>query len=108
MHPSLGRLAFLFEPDGVRLHWLTHPTDRGWDRPRPDNAVDEPACRRGPDRLPLKSGAWPRSGLVEFVVLLPINWIFSAKAALSLSPASGMRILLTESERRPACPPLPG
>ena len=32
VHPSLGRLAFLLEPDGVKLHWLTDTDGRRLDR----------------------------------------------------------------------------
>jgi hypothetical protein len=55
--PMLDRLVFQLEPDGVKLHWLT-------DGPHEksgvafDNVKDEPACRRGPARLPLKEKAW--------------------------------------------------
>ncbi len=55
--PCLGRLAFLLEPDGVRLRWLV---DEGpdWTGLAVDNAIDEPASRRGPKALPLKPGAF--------------------------------------------------
>jgi hypothetical protein len=58
-HPLLDRLAFLLEPDGVRIHWLT---DGAWDRMGlgPDNATTEPKSRRGPAHLPLKPSAWNR------------------------------------------------
>jgi hypothetical protein len=59
VHPTLDRLVFLLEPEGVRLHWLTDgPHDKS-GVPF-DNVRDEPACRRGPARLPLKVGAWNR------------------------------------------------
>jgi tetratricopeptide (TPR) repeat protein len=58
VYPALGRLAFLLEPDGVRLHWLTDGADNEWTGLAADNAADEPAGRRGPGRLPLKEGAW--------------------------------------------------
>jgi tetratricopeptide (TPR) repeat protein len=57
VHPMLDRLVFMLEPDGVKLHWLT-------DGPREksgvsfDNIKDEPNCRRGPEKLPLKEKAW--------------------------------------------------
>ena len=59
VHPTLDRLTFLLEPDGVRLHWLT---DGHSDRSGVpfDNAKDEPACRIGPSKLPLKEKAWNR------------------------------------------------
>jgi hypothetical protein len=56
-HPALDRLAFLLEPDGVRIHAIT---DGRFNRTttRPDNRTDEPANRRGPAILPLKAGEW--------------------------------------------------
>ncbi|MBI3863250.1 MAG: DUF1583 domain-containing protein, partial [Planctomycetia bacterium] len=57
VHPALDRLTFLVEPAGIRIHWLT---DAQFDRTglAPDNALDEPANRRGPKTLPLKAGDW--------------------------------------------------
>ncbi len=57
VHPSLDRLAFLLEPEGVRLHWMTAGSNDLSGLPA-DNAIDEPASRRGPARLPLKPGGW--------------------------------------------------
>jgi hypothetical protein len=59
VHPALGRLAFLIEPDGVRLHWITDD-DLEWTGLAEDNAVVEPFERRGPRSLPLKAGEWNR------------------------------------------------
>ena len=62
VHPTLDRLTFLVEPGGVELHRLTDgPSDRSGLAP--DNALDEPACRRGPGPLPLEVGAWNRMAL---------------------------------------------
>jgi hypothetical protein len=58
VHPALGRLAFLLEPGGVRLHWMTDGPDGDWTGLTPGNAVDDSSGRRGPDRLPLKEGDW--------------------------------------------------
>ncbi len=57
VHPALGRMAFLLEPDGVKLHWLT---DAQWDRSglAPDNVESNPEHRRGPATLPLKKDDW--------------------------------------------------
>ncbi len=57
VHPALDRLAFVLEPDGVKVHRVT---DGKHDRTGldPGNLLDEPASRRGPPRLPLKPGAW--------------------------------------------------
>lgn len=56
-HPVVGRLAFLMEPTGVRLHWLTDNANE-WTCLPEDNAIIEPLSRRGPAKLPLKSGEW--------------------------------------------------
>jgi hypothetical protein len=57
VHPALDRLVFLLEPEGVKLHRLT---DGAFERSGTtfDNATEEPKCRRGPSRLPLKAKAW--------------------------------------------------
>ncbi len=57
VHPALGRLAFLIEADGVRMHWLTDNVHE-WTGLAEDNAIVEPLNRRGPGKLPLKSNAW--------------------------------------------------
>jgi hypothetical protein len=59
VHPALDRLAFLLEPDGVRVHRLT---DGAYERSglAPDNILDGPENRRGPTSLPLEPGAWNR------------------------------------------------
>jgi Tol biopolymer transport system component len=56
-HPALDRLAFILDPDGVRVHWIT---DAEFDRTSvaPDNVFDEPENRRGSAWLPLRSKAW--------------------------------------------------
>lgn len=56
-HPALDRLAFMLEPAGVRLHWIT---DGKHDRTglAPTNVFDEPENRLGPKQLPLKPNAW--------------------------------------------------
>ena len=56
-HPTLGRLAFLIEADGIRIHWLTDNANE-WTGLAADNAVIEPLNRRGPRSLPLKAAAW--------------------------------------------------
>ena len=57
VHPALDRLAFLLEPDGVKVHRLT---DGAYERSglTADNARDEPECRRGPASIPLKPASW--------------------------------------------------
>ncbi|MBX6316022.1 MAG: DUF1583 domain-containing protein, partial [Isosphaeraceae bacterium] len=58
VHPSMGLLAFLLEPDGVRLHWMTDGPENEWTGLKPDNVADEPENRRGPKPLPLKEKDW--------------------------------------------------
>lgn len=57
VHPVLGRLAFLIETGGVRMHWLTD-NENEWTGIGADNAIVEPLNRRGPRSLPLKSADW--------------------------------------------------
>jgi hypothetical protein len=57
VHPALDRMAFLLEPRGVRLHWMTRAGQDSSGLPA-DNAADEPENRRGPSELPLKPGEW--------------------------------------------------
>ncbi len=58
-HPALGRTAFLLEPDGIKIHYLT---DGAFERSglASDNTIDEPDNRRGPASIPLKPKAWNR------------------------------------------------
>jgi hypothetical protein len=62
--PTLGRVAFLLQPDGIRLRWLT---DGQWDWTglAADNTVIEPLNRRGPRPLPLQANAWNRATLAR-------------------------------------------
>ncbi len=62
VQPALGRLAFVLDPDGVQLHWLTAGTNE-WTGLDERNAVVEPLNRRGPKPLPLKIGDWNRVAL---------------------------------------------
>jgi hypothetical protein len=59
VHPALGRLAFLIEPVGVRVHWLTGG-ETDWTGLPENNATIEPLNRRGPRILPLNPGQWNR------------------------------------------------
>ena len=57
VHPALDRLAFLLEPEGVKVHWMTAGGSDLSGLPA-DNAADEPANRRGPDAAPLEARQW--------------------------------------------------
>jgi hypothetical protein len=57
VHPAIGRLVFLCEPGGLRLHWMTGSTD-DVSGLAADNAALEPENRRGPKELPLEPGKW--------------------------------------------------
>jgi hypothetical protein len=47
----------------VKLHWLTDgPNDKSGVAV--DNIKEEPACRRGPDKLPMKEKAWNKVRLL--------------------------------------------
>jgi tetratricopeptide (TPR) repeat protein len=53
VHPSFGRVAFLIEPDGVKLHWMTEGAGEDWAGLQPDNVIPVK-----PGALPLKAGDW--------------------------------------------------
>ncbi len=56
VHPAFDRLAFMLDPDGVKLHLITDgPHER--NGLKIDNLVDEPQNRRG-GKLPLRDKAW--------------------------------------------------
>ena len=57
VHPAVGRIAFLLEPEGVKVHWMTEG-GRDLSGLAADNAVIEPSNRRGPAALPLQAGEW--------------------------------------------------
>ncbi len=77
VHPSLGRLAFLIEPQGVRLHWMTDGPDLDISGLPAANVVDEPSSRRGPAALPLKLGEWNtlKLSLVGRAVEIDLNGV---------------------------------
>jgi hypothetical protein len=79
VHPALDRLAFLLDPQGVRLHWMTDmsgPVDP-WSGLADHNVVDDLTARRGPDTLPLKPGDWNtlRLSVAADVVTLELNGV---------------------------------
>lgn len=57
VYPTIDRLAFLLDPGGVDVHWVT---DGKYDRTSlsPSNRSTEPSNRRGDATLPLKPQAW--------------------------------------------------
>ena len=59
VHPALGRISFLLDEDGVKLHVLTD-FDSERIGLRPDNAIDDPSHRRLEGKLPLKPKEWNR------------------------------------------------
>lgn len=74
-HPSLGQLAFMIEPDGVKTHWLALGTfDNDYRRIKNDNSVVESEYQRGPKNVPVKEGDWNsvtmsrRDNQVEFTL----------------------------------------
>ncbi len=57
VYPSLGSLAFLLDPDGVKLHWLTGDgTTPDWTGLPVDNVADDPAAKRA--KPALKANEW--------------------------------------------------
>ena len=59
VHPGLGRLAFLLDPAGIRLHWMTSADATAeLFNLGPRNFVEEPQNRRGPTPLPLRPDDW--------------------------------------------------
>jgi hypothetical protein len=57
VHPALDRMVCLFEPDGVKVHWLT---DGRWDRTgmKADNVEVPTPQSDAAAKLPLKTGDW--------------------------------------------------
>ncbi|QDU38079.1 translocation protein TolB [Maioricimonas rarisocia] len=57
VHPAVGRMAFLIDTTGVRVHWIT-TGDLEWTGLAQDNTLLEPLNRRGPRQPPLKENDW--------------------------------------------------
>jgi len=57
VHPALDRLAFMIEPGGIRLHWVTDGKHESHDL-EPGNRFIEPEHRRGPEQIPLRAQEW--------------------------------------------------
>ena len=75
VHPSLGRLAFLIEKDGVKLHWMTDGPGLDPSGLAADNLADDPSSRRGPAPIPLRPDAWnlARLSLARGAVTIEVN-----------------------------------
>ncbi|MCA9039549.1 MAG: DUF1583 domain-containing protein, partial [Planctomycetaceae bacterium] len=57
-HPALGRMAFLIDPDQVRLHWIIREDKPHWSGLQFDNSVPLKAGEQLVDQIPLKEGEW--------------------------------------------------
>ncbi len=58
VHPSLGRLVFLLEPEGVQWYWIKSADD-SWLGLNDDKGVAAPAAySKTPGKLPLKTNDW--------------------------------------------------
>lgn len=66
VHPTLGQLAFILDPEGIRWHWIASDTDNSanpgaadWLALQADHAVAPPAgYKPAPSKLALKDGDW--------------------------------------------------
>ena len=83
-HPTLDRIAFILEPDGVRLHYITDGPDQEWTGLSTDNLADEPKDRQGAGPLPLKAKAWnaARVALEGDTAILTLNEVEIYRRAL--------------------------
>ncbi|MCA9057326.1 MAG: DUF1583 domain-containing protein, partial [Planctomycetaceae bacterium] len=72
VHPALGRLAFLLQPDGMRLHWITDDRYDATDV-APENSFVPERWEKRP--LPLRAGEWNRLQLsvVDSTVAINLN-----------------------------------
>jgi len=57
VHPSVGRVAYLIEPNGLELHWLTGPGDHARGVDSTNRALD-PGLKIHTPRPNLKPRAW--------------------------------------------------
>lgn len=58
IHPALGRMALLLDPQGVRVHWITDTNLDAMEGISAENVSDQPDDRRGPANLPLLPDQW--------------------------------------------------
>ena len=74
VHPALDRLAFLLEPEGVKLHWMTDGSSElnRYGLPS-DNALVDPSIRKGP--VTLNDNNWNKLELrlKDRVVSISVN-----------------------------------
>ncbi|WP_182867710.1 DUF1583 domain-containing protein [Rhodopirellula sp. JC639] len=54
VHPSIGRVAYVMRPSGLKLHWMSAP-NTAWKIPK---GFEVPLPGAEPKPLPLKSGQW--------------------------------------------------
>ncbi len=71
--PAIGSLAFVFDPKGLKLHWISELDEGDWTGLSAENIVDDPKGKSGP--LSLKSGEWNKVelSLKNGVVHIGIN-----------------------------------
>ncbi|WP_422931706.1 DUF1583 domain-containing protein [Singulisphaera sp. PoT] len=99
-HPALGRLAFLLEPEGVRVRWISPHPEGDWTALEPDNAVAIPGARRGPDRLPIKSREWNHVALAILDDRMTIELNGALVYELPLAPGQSRRFGLYHDKAR--------
>jgi hypothetical protein len=94
VHPALDRLAFLLDPDGVRLHWMTDFNGMvdPWSGLADNNVIDDREHRRGPAKLPLKPGGWNALSLAlaDDTVTLELNGVEVFQRPLYQSRVRGL------------------
>ncbi|MEZ6122020.1 MAG: DUF1583 domain-containing protein [Planctomycetaceae bacterium] len=57
VHPTIGRIAFVIDSDGMGLRWIVRE-EAEWTGLTADNLIVDPLVRRGPKTLPLKPHDW--------------------------------------------------
>ncbi len=104
VHATLGRVAFLFHPEGIRIHWVTDRA-QDWTGLDSQNTLTEPLSRRGPRPLPLKPNEWNRAILARTAAAVtltlndlviyqrPIDWTGDLKFGFYRDrPATGVQV----------------
>lgn len=72
VHPAIGRLAFLLDPSGVRLHWITDG-EKEWTGLDVDNAILEPVHRRSAPQLKTDDWNQMQVSLADDTITLTLN-----------------------------------